>query len=341
MTIIKYKQGNDYCFVQKNNNISYFLVKKNMKYYYYEKYFTTNYNKTYEIICRLFKTKILEIEKIEIDSYEVIYKMCKFLFLKNKNENHYCLISETFGNQNYISFQIYKNNKIIDKYQGVKYSASFLVAYFDYKMSTMFPNNEEFLINFKDTKYNIKQSENVISLLTEKELKKYERYCRYLFYFYIKFQYKDLYINFDSITKKDIKKYLIKTYEYYDKIFGDLFEKIILRLINKKEIIKNNLNQFYTYFKYYFPFINFLYYLKNNNIKNNKILMHSCIFSLKHIKNFLNTDNSYYINDNVIMREKMLLFIDKNITNEDIELFMIDNEKTKIKKAKRTFKTFL
>lgn len=340
MTIIKYEQGNNYCLVQKNNYFLYFLLYKNNKFYYYEKILSKNKNKTNQIVKKFFNNKEIKTSEIKINVYEVLYKMC--VFLLHQNEQHYCLISETFGDNNFISFQTYKDGFIVDKYYGVKNSASYLVAYFDYKIASLFPNNKDFLINFKDTRYNTKNSENILTIMTEKEISFYKRYFQYLFYLFKKMEFSDLYISFDLMTKmKNIKKFLIKTYEHYDAIIGKYFEKVILNISKKNEKIKNNFFYFFSYFKYYFPFLNFIFYLKDNKIKNQTVILHSCIFSIKYIESFLDNNNNYIINHNVIMREKMLLFIDEKIKKEEIQMILNSDEKNKTKKAMKTFKTFL
>ena len=336
MKIIKYKQGNNYCLVHKNNFFSYFLLQKNNKYYYYEKILNKNYNKTHEIASRLLSNKNIEIDFIEIDTYEVLYKMCKF-HLKNENEDHFCIITETLGNKEFITFRSYKNNKIVDTMRGLRHSATFLVPYFDYKMISLFPENTELLINWKDVYYNNSQSQHLIDIMSKKEIYFYKRYFRYLFHLYQKMEFTDLYVDFDFATKsKNLHKFFINLYEYYDKIIGVYFEKII-----KKLDLKDKFVYFYEYFKYYFPFLNIIFYLKEKEIKNQKVLIYSCAFLLEHAKTFLDDKNEYIINNAVILREKMLLFIDENISKTEIESFINDKEKIRTKKIKKAFKTMI
>lgn len=336
MIIIKYENKNDYCLVQKSTVFTYFLLYKNKKFYYYEKFLNNNFNKTYKICSRLLKEKNLKIEEIKINNFDVLNKMNNFIANKKID---YSIVSDTFCDNDLISFQVYKNNKKEDSLIGVKNSASFLVSYIDYKIFTIFPKNIEFLVNFKDSKFNIENTKNLISILEKKELDLYKRYFKYLFHLYKKLEFEDIYINFNILFKiKNIKKILLSSYIHYDKILGKYIEKIIKNILTKKPKVKENLNYFISYFKYYFPFLNFLYYLEKNNIRDKKIVLSSCLFSIKYTESYLDDKNEYIINPYSVMKEKMLLFIDNNISEKEIKDILLIKKPIEVRKI---FKSIL
>ena len=336
MTIIKYQNKEDYCLVQKTTVFTYFLLFKNKKFYYYENFLNSNFDKTYKICSRLLGEKEIKIKEIKINSFDVLNKMNNFVA---KKEAEYSIISDTFCDDDLVSFQVYKNNEKIDSLIGVKNSGSFLVSYIDYKIYTLFPKNIEFLVNFKDSKFNTENAKSLISILDKKEINLYKRYFKYLFHLYKKLEFDDLYINFNILFKiKNIKKILLSSYIYYDQIIGEYFEKIIKNILIKKPTIKENLNYFISYFKYYFPFLNFLYYLEKNNIKNKKVVLCSCLFSIRYTESYLDDKNKYIINPYSVMKEKMLLFIDENITEKEIENILLIKKPIEIRKI---FKSIL
>ena len=336
MTIIKYQNKEDYCLVQKTTVFTYFLLFKNKKFYYYENFLNSNFDKTYKICSRLLGEKEIKIKEIKINSFDVLNKMNNFVA---KKEAEYSIISDTFCDDDLVSFQVYKNNEKIDSLIGVKNSGSFLVSYIDYKIYTLFPKNIEFLVNFKDSKFNTENAKSLISILDKNEINLYKRYFKYLFHLYKKLEFDDLYINFNILFKiKNIKKILLSSYIYYDQIIGEYFEKIIKNILIKKPTIKENLNYFISYFKYYFPFLNFLYYLEKNNIKNKKVVLCSCLFSIRYTESYLDDKNKYIINPYSVMKEKMLLFIDENITEKEIENILLIKKPIEIRKI---FKSIL
>ena len=144
---------------------------------------------------------------------------------------------------------------------------------------------------------------------------------------YNKYEFKDLYVNFNLFSNaKYIQKNMIRFYQYYDNFLGELFVKII----NKLNIrLKNKNIIFFNYFKYYFNFLILQDYLDKNKIQNENVIIHSCIFLVEHIKDFLDNKNNYIINPHIILKEKMLLFIDENISKDKIKYFLNQRKKMK------------
>jgi hypothetical protein len=330
--IIKYKLGNNYCLVHKNKIFSYYLLYKNNKYHFYEKILNKYHNRTYDISTRLLGNKELEIEEIKIDNYKIFYKLNQTL-LENKDEDHYCLMSETTGDNNYYTFVVYKNGKPIDCFKGQKHSITFLILYFDYKILSIPLKNKELLMNWQNVDYITKKIKDFKNIFTEKEIVFYKRYLKYVFYHYKKHKFEDIYVNFNLMTKsKDIKKAFVKNFNYYDNIIGDHFEKIV----NKLDL-KDNFIYFYQYFKYYFALLIFLDYIDEHKIQNKNIILYSCVFLVEHIKDFLDKKNNYIISPYIILKEKMLLFIDENLPEEDRKRFLKITDKIKNKKVKKAF----
>lgn len=333
MNVIKYVQDDNYCLVHKTQAFMYILLHKNNKFYYYEKISSKNTNKTYKICSRLLDKKKIEVQSIKVSDSEILYKMSKFTN-KNKSEDYY-FICETFGDEKFNSFVVYKNDKIVSQYKNVKMSPTFLVSFFDYKIMCMFPEKREEMLDWKDVYSNNKKSQYLYELLTNKEIKKYKRYFKYLYYLYLKLDIKHLYINLDLILNSNVSafsRFFVKVYNYYDNFLGIYFEKII-----KKLDLKDKLIPFYTFFKYYFPFQSINYYINENKIKNENIVIYSCSFLLDHVKDFLDNKNNYIIINNIILKEKMLLFIDNKISENEINYYLNDSEQKRNKKTKKAF----
>lgn len=330
--IIKYKLGSNYCLVHKNKIFTYYLLFKNQKYYFYEKILDKFYDKTYDIACKLLESKNIEVEEVKHDNYNVFYKLNRTL-LENPNDEHYCLMSETSGDINYQTFVIYKDGKMIDAYKGQRHSVTFLVLYLDYKFLSISFANKDLLANWQNIDYITQKGKNFKSFFSQKEIIFYKRYLKYIFYYYQKIEFKDIFIDFNLITKsKDAKKTLVKNFIYYNSIFGDYFEKIINKLNLNDKII-----YFYQYFKYYFVILIFLDYLEKNKIKNKNVILYTCLFLIEHVQDFLDKKNNYIISPYIILKEKMLLFIDEELPEEDRKRFLKINKKISDKKIKKAF----
>jgi hypothetical protein len=326
MTIIKYINNNDYCLFQKSKFYLHVLVFKNNDYYYYEKALSKNNNKTYIIASKFLKTKNFKIEEIKLNNYDILYKL-NLTLLNDEKQDHYCFISETFGDENYNTFCVYKNKSKIDSYIGQKKSLTFLITYFDYKIFSIIKESEELLTTWKNIDNINIVAKEINNHFSNKEILIYKRYIKYLFMLYNKYEFKDLYVNFNLFSNaKYIQKNMIRFYQYYDNFLGELFVKII----NKLNIrLKNKNIIFFNYFKYYFNFLILQDYLDKNKIQNENVIIHSCIFLVEHIKDFLDNKNNYIINPHIILKEKMLLFIDENISKDKIKYFLNQRKKMK------------
>ena len=337
MIIIKHYNENNYCLVHKNKLFINMLVFYEKKFYYYEKIFSKNYNKISKIASKLLKDKNLKITHTDVNYYDLVYKMKKTL-LKEKEEDFYYLMSETFCHDALETFCVYNNKEKIFSLKGEKYSSTFLVTYFDYKMNSILNSDENFIVDNLNLRDINKKSKKIKEYFTDKEINKYKRYINFLYNKYKKFNFNDLYIRFDFISNvsgHEARKILIKSYEHYDQFFNEHIENI-MKTINLGE----RLIFFYQYFKYYFTFLIFLDYIRENKIENKIIILFSCIFAVDHIKDFLYNKNNYIINYYFTLKEKLLLFFDENISNEERnELIKNDQKKNKkiLKMEKTTF----
>jgi hypothetical protein len=333
--IIKYSTEKNYCLVHKTRFFTYYLVYKNNKYGYYEKFLSKYYNKTYKICARILKNKNLMIEEVKIDSYEIFYKFNLFL-LKNKHEEHYCIMSETLGDDKYKTYSVYKDGKEIKSFFGQRNSATFIISFFDYKIKTMNSFDEKFLNVYKNFNFNNKDFQ-INKYFSEKEIFLYKRYIKRLHYFYKKHIFDDIYINFYLLNKSyDQNKIFMKIFDYYDKIFGDFFIKVINTLK-----LKDRLVYFYQYFKYYFSFLILISYIDDNRIKDKTIILYCCVFTANRVKDFLDKKNNYIVNEYISLKEKTLLFIDNNIKDEERKEILLNNNKKNVNKFKKVFTSLI
>jgi hypothetical protein len=278
MKIIKYEtKSNDYCLIHKTKMFIYYLIYKDKKYYYYESYSVKNYKKTKIVSSRLLKQPITKISSCDYDDFILSRKADDFL---SKTKNDYHLVSETFGNDNCITFCVTDNNlKKIKQFKGQKYSPTFIFSYVLYR----------FGFNFSPHFHSY--GEVFIQDINDKDKKKIKKYAGLMFYKYINYNFNDIKINFKYFTHSLNERFLIKSFIHYDEIF-----KIDINKINYFFNLNNNQKKIsYIYYGMcYFSSLFFIDFIKKNNIKNSKISINSCLFKIKLCQTFFNDSNTYF-----------------------------------------------
>jgi hypothetical protein len=299
MKILKYiNDENNFCLVHKTKIFIYYLILRNNHFYYFESYLKKNFQKTKKISSKLLKKEIKKTEILIFDDFITLTKSNNFL---SNRENDYHILSETFGNQRYVTFCIIdKNFNKIKEFDGQRYSPTFIFSYILFKFNF---NISLHLHSFGE--YFIKD----IPIIDKKKLKKY---AGIMFYKYKKLSFKDINIDFDLFWYSKDERFIMKTFLYYDKIININKEKIIsyFKLENQEKKIS------YVYYAMcFFSSMFFIDFIKKNNITNSKIAINSCLFKINLCKDFFNDTNDYYFSNLNDLKNGLLFFIDKNYYN--------------------------
>ena len=320
MKIIEYKTDfNDFCIVHKTKMFIYYLVFKNNKYSYYESYSNKNYNRTKKICSKLLKQEISKTNIYSYDDFLLSYKADNYLTKKN---NNYHIISETFGNDNCITFCVIKDGKKIKELKGQKYSPTFIFSYILYRFRINISMNLHSFGNF------------LIQDIDEKDKKKLRKYSGIMFYKYINYNFNDINMNFNYFIYSLNERFLFKAFMYYDRII-----KIDTNKINIYFSLNDDLKKIsYIYYAMsYFSSLFFIDFIKKNNIKNSNISLNSCLFKIQISQTFFNDSNSYFFSPLNNLKNGWMFFIEYKY-NDCIKLIKNKYEINMIKKVKNIIK---
>ena len=318
MKLIKYKTNtDDYALVHKTGAFVYYLIFKNNQYHYFESYLK-NFNKTKRISEKMLQKKIIDLEVIEYNDYDLTAKADNFL---SQKVNDYHLISETFGDNQYSTFTVLdKNlNRIIDL-KGQRHSPTFISSYilhkFNFNLSLEFHSFGEVFLKQIDKKDELK----------------IKKYTGLMFYKYKKYQFEDIKINFDLFWFSMDERYLMKTFFHYDKVIKIDTEKIInhFSLQDKEKKIS------YVYYAAsYFATLFFIDFIKSNKIKNCKISINSCLFKVNFCKNFMDDKSNEYFFSSLNNLKNGLIFFTEEKLNDKIVLIKNKYFKNKTNEVKK------
>jgi hypothetical protein len=320
MRILKYiNDENNFCLVHKTKIFIYYLLFRDKQYYYFETYLKKNFQKTKEISGKLLKKEILKTEVLFFDDFIVSGKSNNFL---SQKINDYHIVTETFGNEEYVTFCLMdKNLNKIKEFKGQRYSPTFISSYILFK----------FNLNFSLHLHSF--MEYLIKDISEKDKLKLKKYSGILFYKYKKFIFDDIKVNFDLFWYSGDERFIMNIFLYYDKIIKINKEKIISYfMLNDKE---KKISYIY-YAVCFFSSMFIIDFIKTNNIKNSKIAINSCLFKINICKKFLNDindTNEYYFSDLNNLKNGLIFFTDKKFF-EQIKLIKNKYEKKILEKMK-------
>jgi len=318
MKIIKYEtESNDFCLVHKTKMFVYYLLFKNNKYHYFESYTCKKQKKTKKISFKLLKQKIIKTSINHYDDFILSYKADNYL--SNIN-NDYHLVSETFGNDNYVTLCVIDNNlQKIKEFQGQKYSPTFIFSYILYKF------NFNFSLGFHSF------GELFIGEISKRDKLKIKKYVDLMFYKYINYKFEDINIDYKYFMQSMNERYLFNCFFHYDKIINVNIDKIIQSF----NLFDNHKKISYVYYGMcYFSCLFFIDFIKKNNIKNSKISINSCLFKIKICESFFNDTNTYFFSTFNNLKNGWIFFIDDKY-NQHINLIKNKHSKKMFKGVKK------
>ena len=294
MKIIKYeKDQNNYVLIFKTRIFIYYLFNINNVISYHQKFNGKNYNKTYKISKKIFKTNELKISSQKYDDYTLAYKCDSYVYGKSE----YYITSETYGDEKGVTFCVFKDGQKKDIFKGQRYSATFLTSYLMTKFEFPFPPH-----------YYI-HCDIFIPFMDMSQMNKINRYCEFLFFKFSKFDFKDIKVNFEHLLHTSNFYYMTKIFSYYDEIIKINTKKIIKKFNLEGDFNKRCGTIYYALS--YFSLLFFKLYIKQNKIENSKILINSCLFGNKYCKEYFDDSNEYIFSDYNSLRNGWMFFIDE------------------------------
>lgn len=294
MKLIHYKTaGDDYCTVHKTKMFIYYVLFKSSQYYYYESHTVRNYYKTKKVAERLLGNKIIDQFSQEHDDFEASYKAENYL---SHRKNDYHLITETFGNDGFITFCAFKDGKKIEQRKGQRHSPTFIFSYilfrFGFDMSTQYHSFCEPLI--KD--------------IPQRDKHRLQKIAGVMFYKYQKLNFKDINVDFKYFMYSADFKFLFKVFTYYD----DVIKIDTQRIINFLGLTTEEKKLGYIYYAMcYFSSLFFINFIKKNKIENSNISINSCLFRVEVCKTFFNDSNSYFFSPLINLKNGWMLFTEQ------------------------------